>query len=479
MAIALVPPVTSDRRKKDVKKALLFLVVLALGLAAFAYFTTHGKGRAKEDEYTTAPVEYGEMRDVISGMAFMRPLDGIPVQSMIAGQVVELNANFNEVVEEGQTLLQLDPSDAQKKVGLAKANLDYAQEAVELANTHLTAAEIGQKALKRVRDKVNENGSSSGPVDKLKADAELAKADGGVIMAKAAIRAAQAKVKEAEALVDQAKLGLKYTTIKVPSFQLAGSKPNEPSTGGGELDSDQLPKRKFKVLDRKVERFQNIDAKQVLFTLVADMEQMQAHAFIPESRIDRVAIGQKAVFWVDALGEDEKMPATVTAIHENPIQQPGAVFFEVLLDVKNKKNPKTGQWQLKPGMTAPQLEITDRIHQNVWKLPVNALSFTMDESHVSPEAKKRADDMESKLDMNEWMRIWILKDQKPHAVFVRLTRPNVEGETGIKDAEFHEILDWDPDTKATLDPKNPPKVIIGVPAKEKGLFGLKGFKFNL
>jgi hypothetical protein len=280
--------------------------------------------------------------------------------------------------------------------------------------------------------------------------------------------------------VDQAELGLKYTIITVPRAQLADDDSSDLAIRSAQReDGNQRPKQKYIVLDRKVERAQNIDAKQVLFTLVADLEHMQAHAFIPESRIDRVAKGQKATFFVDALGEDEKMPAVVTEIHDNPVQQLGATFFEVLLDIKNRKNPTTGQWQLKPGMTAPQLEITDRIHQKVWQLPVNALSFSFDESQLSPEAKKRADEMESKLDMNTWTRIWILKDNKPQAAFVRLKGLNAAGETGIKDAEFHEILEWDAETRATLDPNNPPEVIIGAPLPERGLFRFKNIKFNL
>jgi HlyD family secretion protein len=462
-----------------VKRALIFLVVIALGLATLAYFTTHRNGGAKDDEYKTALIEYGDMRDVISGMASIRPFDAKPVFSMISGQVVELNATFNDVVEEGEILIQLDPSEAQTKVTGAQKQLRTAQENVDWAKAKQSQAKKGLDAAKLVRDAVMTS-TSSGEVDRARAKAAAILADGAVDDATGAVKTAEAKLAEAEALVAQANLGLKYTTIKVPSFQFAEGKPHQPALGKVQLDGEnQRPKRKFKVLERKVELGQNIDAKQILFTLVADLEHMQAHAFIPESRIDRVAKDQKAVFWVDALGEDDKMPAVVTEIHDNPVQQQGAIFFEVLLDIKNRQNPKTRQWQLKPGMTAPQLEITDRIHQNVWKLPVNALSFSLDEGQLSPEAKKRADDMESKLDMNEWTRIWILKDKKPQAAFVRLKGLNAAGETGIKDAEYHEILEWDPDTKATLDPKNPPEVIIGAPVIEKGLFRFKNIKFNL
>ena len=181
-----MPPEALDSWMKPVKKVLLLLVVLALALAGVAYYTQHRNGRGQEDDYKTAHIEYGEMRDVIGGMAYIRPLEGIPVQSKIAGHVVELSAKINDTVEEGQPLIKLDPSDAQNTVAQANAALASARAAVKLANAQLEAAENGQKAVKRVRDKVNDKESNYGPVDKLKADAQLAEADGLVAKAKAA-----------------------------------------------------------------------------------------------------------------------------------------------------------------------------------------------------------------------------------------------------------------------------------------------------
>jgi HlyD family secretion protein len=450
---------------KLVKKLLLACVLIALGFAVVAFYTLPRNGRSQETEYKFALAEFGDMRDVITGIAYLRPVGAEPVFSMISGQVVEVLANYNDVVIEGQTLARLDSRDARNKLARAEAARETAERAVEMAKAQLEAARIGQKAAKVLRDAVYKEGEKNraGSVDMARVDAELAKADGLVVQAQAAIPAAEARVKEADAAVAEAKLGLDLTTITVPDSQPA---------------DEERPKKKYRVLERKVELRQNIDAKQMLFTLVPDLEHMQAHAFIPEARITRVAKDQEAVFWVDALGEDQKMPAKVAEVHENPIQQQGAVYYEVLVNIQNRKNPKTGEWQLKPGMTAPQLEITDRIHHNVWKLPVNALSFAMDDSHLSPEEKKRSAEMASTLDKDEWTPIWILKDNKPIAAFVRLKGRNADGETGIRDAEFHEILDWDSETKATLDPKNPPQVIIGVPVEKKGLFGTK-FQFNL
>jgi HlyD family secretion protein len=465
-----VRPDAPDRRMKLMKKALLFLVLVALALAGVAYYTQHRNGRAQDDDYKTSPVEFGEIRDIISVNAFIRPVDGKPIFSQISGQVVELYADYNATVEEGETLLRLDSRDARNKLGEAEAALSAAEIAVSAADAQLSQAKAAHESAKEILDTVKKGGHS-GPVDLVKLEAQVKQAESAIPVASSAVDGAKARVRMALTKVTEAKLGLDLTTISVSSFLFADDKPNQSKIGGVQLDGvNQRPKRKFIVLDRKVEKGQNIDAKQPLFTLVADLEHMRAHAYIPESRIGRVALGQKAVFWVDALGEDVKMPAEVTEIRLNPVQQQGAIYYEVLLSIKNQKNPRTGEWQLKPGMTAPQLEITDRVHAKVWKLPVNALSFNLDDSHPSQEAKNRAIAMEKDLDMNLWTRIWIMRDGKPHAAFVRLKGHNAAGEPGIKDAEHYEILEWDAEIKTTLDPKNPPKVIIGAPAKGKGLF---------
>src|SRR5262249_54479569 len=157
----------------------------------------------------------------------------------------------------------LDPSEAQTKVTGAEKQLRTAQENVDWAKAKKSQAEKGLDAAKLVRDAVLKS-TSSGEVDRARAKAAAILAEGAVEDATGAVKTAEAKVAEAEALVAQAKLGMKYTTIKVPSFQFAEGKPDQPAIGKVQLDGDnQRPKRNYKVLERKVELGQNIDAKQV------------------------------------------------------------------------------------------------------------------------------------------------------------------------------------------------------------------------
>src|SRR5262249_12058955 len=131
----------------------------------------------------------------------------------------------------------------------------------------------------------------------------------------AAIALANGKEKHAKALVSLAEFGLKLTTITVPILEVTDEKTKNPTLDRVQFEpSSSRPKRKFKVLSRKVQSGQNVDTKEPLFILAAGLDQMQAHALIPESQITRVAIGQEAQFWIDALGDEKKMPATVAEI---------------------------------------------------------------------------------------------------------------------------------------------------------------------
>lgn len=458
------------------KKALFFLVVVGLGLAGVAYYTQYRNGRSTEEKYPHLPVGHGNMRDVISVSAVLRPLDVKSIFSMISGQVVVLNPNFGQQVQEGDLLVKLDPREAVLKHNEANTALLAAEAAKEVAESKQAEAKIVRDAAKKLQGELKQ--TTSGPVDRIKAQGALDIAEATVRTAASAIRGAEANVERACAELRKAEYGVKLTTINVPRFEYANDKAKNPGIGGVQFDgASQRPKRTFTVLDRKVELGQNVDAKQPLYVLAANLEDMRAHALIPESQIGRVAVGQKAVFWVDALGEDKKLPAEVEEIRLMPATQQGAIHYEVLLSVKNLKSPKTGQWQLMPGMTA-QVEITDRIHHDTWKLPVNARSFTLEDAYQTEAAKAHALDVERNLadknaDMTQWSKIWIVgTDNKPWPVFVRLGGNNAAGDSGIRDAEYYEILEWDPSIQAELNPKdmaNYPKIIIGVPPRESFL----------
>jgi multidrug efflux pump subunit AcrA (membrane-fusion protein) len=471
-------PIAPDWRTKLVKKLLIVLIFVALGLAGLASYTKYSNTHPTEYAFNTAKMDFGDMRDIVGVQALLRPKHGRPVFSKIAGQVVDFKGKSGDLVEEDQLLVQLDPKAAALKRDEAAAAVEAAEAAVDAAKANLARAEAAHQAAQRVVAALKE--LPSGRVERAKAEGEAMAAEAAIKAAKGTITLAQAKAKAAQTQLAEANYGLELTTIRVPPLEFEADKPKQP--GAGDVQSKELaerPKRKYVVLECKVERGQNVDTKEPLYLLAADLEEMEATALVPESQIDRVGRGQEAQFWVDAIGEEHKIKATVAEIRLKPATQQGAVYFPVLLHVKNQRNDKTREWQFRPGMTA-QVEIVDRTHPGVWKLPVNARSFTLDEHHQTAEAKAQAAKAEQRLDMSLWTKIWILRDNKPWPVFVRLGGVNAKGDSGIKDAEYYEILEWDEETKpAELNPKNKatyPDVIIGAPPK-KSMFELPNIKF--
>lgn len=456
------------------KKLLVLCILVALALTGVAWYTKYTAGHGTEETYTTAKVEHGQVRDLISGNATLKPRDVKPIFTMIPGRVVYLDGDFRQEVDEGQVLIRLDRVQARLKRNEAEENLNLALVAVKQAELERDKAIAARDTAKSSLDKLKTYSKEQlGGLDLLKAEGLLEVQERTVKAAENAIAIANAKVKLAQSQVVEADEGLKRTTIEVPRFQFAGDKANKPAVGEVAVDAVNKPsKRKFVVLDRKVELGQNVDTKEPLFYLAAGLDDMEAHALIPEADISRISQGQNAEFWVKSLGEERKMPAVVSEIRLKPATTQGAIYYEVVLNVKNKKDSGRNEWELLPGMTA-QVEILHRIHKDVWKLPVNAKNFLLDEVHQTPQAKAKLAEWENRKDRNDWWPVWVLKDKKPWPLFVRLGGVNAKGEPGIKDALSYEVLEWDPELKVQPDPRKPetiPEVIIGAPPEKKSLF---------
>ncbi|GIW78296.1 MAG: hypothetical protein KatS3mg105_0103 [Gemmatales bacterium] len=174
-----------------------------------------------------------------------------------------------------------------------------------------------------------------------------------------------------------------------------------------------------------------------------------------------------------------------------PGAPPGVVYYTTVIEVDNQRSPKGWRhvagafaagvhgplslvpflraepdfsWILRPGMTAT-VDIIRRKHRNVWKLPTEALNQLPDRSFVSSAAWRRWKEEEPE----GWNTVWILdKEKGPQPVFVRVRGVNAQGETGIRDGQYNEVLEWE--KGFTPSPDNPPKVIISFPQIEQGIF---------
>jgi HlyD family secretion protein len=451
-----------------VKKLLILLVLVGVVLAGLAWWLSKDSNRALEaDDYARTDVEYGPLTEVVSATGVVQPRDVYVVGTEAGGRVMAVLADYNQVVEEGDVLLRLDDRPARDR-------LTQAQLAVELARAGLHQAEAARAnaatALNRERKRAPE----------VRRQADLDLLEGQLHAAEAALEAAQVKLREAEEGRRQAEHGLRLTEVCAPVLAPLAASASPDWTpvraGVGALAPDgSAPKqrRSFVVLDRKVSVNQMIGPplSAQLFTLAGDLEHVQVIAQVVEGDVAKVARGQRAQFTVSGAAEGEPaIEGKVEEVRLTPASEHGAVYYKAVIQTRNERDPATGEWKLRPGQTA-SVDIVRRAHDPTWKMPSPALGFQPDEAVLTDAARAKLRLWQERPDHELWRPVWVVgPGNKPWPVFVRVGGKNAQGEEGIQDGPYTEVLEWDPETRAP-DPHNPatwPRPIIGMPAPRKG-----------
>src|SRR5512132_4148471 len=227
---AVTPPPSS--RRKFVIPIVAVLVLLGLGWA----FKKWSYGRAHE---TTDNAQ----------------VDGhiVPVLAKVGGYVKAVNADENQVVKEGQTIVQIDDAEYRVRLAQAEADLAAAQAAVgtgrgvgqaeaavqtatgqrSVLGAQIAAARANavraQADLARMRELADKQIVSRQQLDAAQAAADAANANllavqrqestagAGIENAQAGVRLAAARLSAAQAARDNARLQLSYTTVTAPA----------------------------------------------------------------------------------------------------------------------------------------------------------------------------------------------------------------------------------------------------------------------
>jgi hypothetical protein len=383
----------------------------------------------------------------------LQPQEIIAVGSELSGRVIEMYpaACVNQTVPLGEPLLKLDDR-------LELMKLEQARSAVRLALANVQAAEASREAaalrVARLREVPHDVGLRR----------ELDEAEMQLKAAEATVAAARVRVEEAQIAQQQAQLAVDLRLVR------AGVQSGNPTSSG-------TGPRRYTIIDSKVVLGQLIGppASAQLFTLASPLEQMQIHAQVGENDIGRIRSGLTTSSAVYAYpDEDCRFEGKVAEIRPMPTNVHGAVFYDAVIDVVNRRDPKTQEWELRPGMTAA-VDFLLRRHTGVWKMPTAALTFQLDEGYQSDQARAKLRRWQGQQDQQDWKPVWILNhDGRPWPVLVRIGGKGVTGDTGIKDSQFNEVLEWDPELKPEPDAHSPatfPQVITGAPPPAKhGLF---------
>jgi hypothetical protein len=198
---------------------------------------------------------------------------------------------------------------------------------------------------------------------------------------------------------------------------------------------------------------------------------------VVEGDVNKITRGMPVEFTVSGGGNAEPtFQGRVEDIRLTPSSDHGAVYYKVIVEVRNRKNPDTGDWHLRPGQTAT-VEVLRRVHERAWKVPAAALSFQPEPAVLTEAAKAKLAHWQGAKDHDLWQPVWVVgTDKKPWPVFVR-----TGGTEGIQDVQFTEVVEWDPEIKEKLDSKDSatfPRLIIGMSlGKKSGLFNPPNIKF--
>lgn len=439
-------------------KKWLFLLLLAAvaGGGAYYWFGTTRTQNLTEKSLTFAEVRQTAIRDIVSATGLVEPRETVVVSAETPGTIMRLWGRVGDLVTEGGDLAQLDD----RKIGLkyeeAENGILMAKAAVLQTQAALTQALASEEAAQRNLKIQEELAATAGfRSEREQAKAQVQAAVAGIRAAQAGIEVAKAKEQAMLTALKEADLARKMARIKVP---------------GSITAAHGMAARKFLILDRRVQEGQMVGPQAgPLFILAGSLDTVEVHAQVAEGDVNKIRKGLTALFKITNYEDEEAdFQGTVKEIRPLATNIKGAVYYDTVVEVKNRKDPTTGEWQLRPGMTA-SIDIIRREHKKVWKAPVTALNFVLEDAYQSDAARAKVAEWKKRPDAKDWQALWTWDDaaQRVQPIFIRIGGVLKNGETGLKDSDGIEILEWE----QGKEPTAPLRVIINAPpARAPGFF---------
>lgn len=359
--------------------------------------------RPSADAYLTAPVEVGDVRDVVPAVGQVRPLRRIEVRADAPGRVVEVLVQANDPVRAGQVLARVRPDRRALDVAAARAELNAARAAVVEAGAR---AEQADRNLANRRTLADQDFISPAALTQAESDAQAATAS---------LRRAEADAASAAVAVRVATGALDEVLIRAPTDGFVLSRHVEPGQVAREAAEDPL------------------------FVIASDTSQVLIEALVAEPDIGRVNRDVRVQFTVEAHPQ-RRFEGRVRDILRAPQEERNFVSYPVLIEADNP------QGLLFPGMTA-SVEFIHADAREVIRAPIEALYFLPDgyvpevaEDHLRILRRRGLGDDPDSLAAFEFgllmgqgkRRVFVLEDGQPVMRAVRV---------GAQSPEYLEILE--------------------------------------
>lgn len=285
------------------------LGIVALG-GGLGWYLLAGRDGTTDVAYVTAPVARGDLTVSVTATGTVQPTTRVDVSSELAGTLATVEVDYNDSLSVGQVLARLDTSklaatvaNAAAQEASARARLMQAEATlVEVTETLATQKELAARGVATRKDMIS-------------VEANDARARAAVDMARADLTLAEANLALARADLDKAVIRSPITGVvlnrKAEAGQIVGPGLNDP----------------------------------VLFVLAEDLKTMELLANVDEADIGQVAVGQNAIFTVDAF-DTREFAATITQVRYASEVTDDVVTYKAVLAVDNP------DLRLRPGMTA-------------------------------------------------------------------------------------------------------------------------------
>ena len=303
--------------KPTLKKTLIALIALAFVGGGIFWYRSN-VALAPEQRYKLQTLEKGDLTQMVSANGTLNPVVLVNVGTQVSGTVNKLYVDFNDKVEAGQPLLELDSSLLAAQSRQTSANVINVNASLELARANES----------RMKSLFEQEYVSRQELDQ----------------AVQARKSAEAQLAQARAAADKDRVNLAYTTVRSPVSGI--------------------------VVNRVVDLGQTVAASlqtPTLFQIAQDLSEMRIDTSFAEADIGRIKAGQTVRFTVDAF-PSRTFEGEVQQIRLNATTLQNVVTYNVRVSLSNPEQI------LLPGMTA-YVNIAVDYRQDALLVPNAALRF--------------------------------------------------------------------------------------------------------
>lgn len=333
-------------------KATIFLAVIGtVGAIGYKPALKYWEERNRP-EWETAKVSKGDATETIYATGTVKPVLQVSVGSFVSGPITDIHVDFNDPVEEGQLLANVDPRLFKAAMSRDMASLETRKAELNRIQAQLQQAKRNRDRGKRLREK-NKDFLSDKEMDALHFECEGLEAQ---------LQVTEASIEQAKANLENSKTNLDYTEIKAPVDGV--------------------------VIDRKIDPGQTLASQfqtPELFIIAPDLrKEIHVFASVSEKDIGEVQAAQKkglpVTFTVDAHPED-LFTGSIAQIRVSSVETQGVVTYPVVISASNP------DLKLLPGMTA-SISFEVASVQDALKIPNTALRFVPDDARYVVEDDK-------------------------------------------------------------------------------------------